>query len=64
MDNEFVNLYIETLLKEVTELTKSKILLQTHLDYVQKQNTVLGKQVQELEAKLSTKKPAKVKEDF
>lgn len=64
MDNEFVNLYIETLLKEVTELTKSKILVQTHLEYLQKQNSVLVKQVQELEAKLATKKPAKVKEDF
>jgi hypothetical protein len=64
MDNEFVNLYIETLLKEVTELTKSKILVQTHFDYVQKQNMVLGKQVQELEARLAIKKPAKVKEDF
>ncbi len=64
MDNEFVNLYIETLLKEVTELTKSKILVQTHLEYLQKQNSVLVKQVQELETKLATKKPAKVKEDF
>jgi hypothetical protein len=64
MDNEFVNLYIETLLKEVTELTKSKILLQTHLDYVQKQNAVFGKQIQDLEAKLASKKSVKVKDDF
>lgn len=64
MDNEFVNLYIETLLKEVTELTKSKILLQTHLDYVQKQNAVFGKQIQDLEAKLASKKSIKVKDDF
>jgi flagellar biosynthesis/type III secretory pathway chaperone len=62
MDNEFVNLYIENLVKEVQESVKQKMILQTHLDYLQKQNAVLNKTVEELEAK-ALKKTQKVSKE-
>jgi len=47
MENVLVNVYIERILKEVVELTKSKLLLETQLIYTEKLN-------EELEAKVRT----------
>jgi len=47
MENLLVNVYIERILKEVVELTKSKLLLETQLIYTEKLN-------EELEAKVRT----------
>ena len=55
MDNEFVNAYIERVINEVAELTKTRLLLETQLQMAQKVNTDLQKKIERLE-KPKTKK--------
>ena len=57
MDNDFVNAYIERVTNEVAELTKTRLLLETQLQMVQKVNTELQKKIEKLE------KPTKKKID-
>lgn len=57
MDSEFVNAYIERVTNEVAELTKTRLLLETQLQMVQKVNTELQKKIEKLE------KPTKKKID-
>lgn len=57
MDSEFVNAYIERVTNEVAELTKTRLLLETQLQMVQKVNTELQKKIEKLE------KPTKKKVD-
>lgn len=47
MNNEFVNVYIERLTQEVTDLNKSRLLLETQLKYSEKY-------IEELTEKLKT----------
>jgi len=69
MDSEFVNLYIEKLLSEVTESVKTRILLQTQLTYTERMNAELQQKNSELEEQISklevslNKRAAKIKED-
>jgi hypothetical protein len=58
MTPEFVNLYIEKILTEVTELTKTNLLLKTHLAHNDLVIAQLNKKLEEAE-KLSAKKAKK-----
>ena len=62
MDVEFVNAYIEKLLAEVTELTKTKILLQTQLAMNAKAVADLAVENEKLKSTLN-KKSSKIKEE-
>ena len=58
MSPEFVNLYIEKLISELTELTKINVLLRTHLAFSEQQVATLNKKLEEAE-RLSAKKAKK-----
>lgn len=58
MSPEFVNLYIEKLISELTELTKINVLLRTHLAFSEQQVALLNKKLEEAE-RLSAKKTKK-----
>lgn len=45
MNEVFVNKYIENLIKEITELNKTKLLLQTQLDIANKISSDLNDEV-------------------
>lgn len=64
-DEVFVNVYIEKILTEVSELTKSKLLLQAQLSFTEKVAAELGAKLQDLEKKLeeSEEKLKKKKKD-
>jgi hypothetical protein len=49
MQPDLMNLYIARLLKEIEELTKSRLLTETQLQYTQSLNAVLNEQIKELE---------------
>lgn len=49
---EFVNLYIERIVKEVEELTKARLLNEAKTAYLEKVNTLLLEKVEQLEAQL------------
>lgn len=49
MNSEIVNLYIERLLKEIEEQTKSRLLIETQLKYTEKVNTDLQNKINQLE---------------
>jgi hypothetical protein len=50
MNPEIVNMYIERLLKEVEELTKSRLLIETQLRYTEKMNSDLQTSYLELQS--------------
>jgi hypothetical protein len=63
MDVEFVNAYIERLVQEVGELTKSRLLNDARLKYMESVNAKLLQKVEDLEKqveKQSKKKPKEV----
>lgn len=62
MDVEFVNAYIETLVKEVGELTKTRLLNDARLKYIESVNTKLLQQVQDLEKQVEKQNKKKAKE--
>ena len=49
MNPEIVNIYIARLIKEIEELTKNRLLVETQLQYTEKLNVELQKRVQLLE---------------
>ena len=49
MNPEIVNMYIAKLIKEIEELTKNRLLVETQLQYTEKLNAELQKRVQLLE---------------
>ena len=49
LDTQLVNIYIEKLLNEVVEGTKSRILLETQLKYTEKLNAELQLQLNQLQ---------------
>lgn len=62
MQVEFVNAYIERLVKEVGELTKNRLLLETQLYIAEKSNLELTERVARLEEiieKQNTSEPVK-----
>jgi hypothetical protein len=52
MNPDLVNLYIERLLNEVGELTKTRLLLDTQLKFTEMLNVQLQTKINELEAQL------------
>lgn len=64
MDNEFVNTYIERIIKEVEELTKVKLLNEAKIKYIEDANGRLVARVEELEKQIekSSKRINKTKE--
>jgi len=63
MNPEIINLYIERLLKEVEELTKNRLLIETQLKYTEMINGNLQQKLKEVEAqfdKLNKKKSKEV----
>jgi hypothetical protein len=59
---ELINLYIENLMNEVTEGTKSRVLLQTQLKFTELMNTQLQSKITDLEGQLEKLNKKKVKE--
>jgi cell shape-determining protein MreC len=71
MDSEFVNVYIERLMQEITELTKTKMLTETQLKItlakyndLQGQFKILVDQNEKLEASLNKKASKQKDENF
>jgi hypothetical protein len=62
MDVEFVNAYIERLVQEVGELTKSKLLNDARLKYMESVNTKLLQKVEDLEKQVEKQSKKKTKE--
>jgi CII-binding regulator of phage lambda lysogenization HflD len=62
MGPEFVNLYIERLLNDVTEGVKSRILLETQLKYTELINSQLQTKINELESQVEKLNKKKSKE--
>lgn len=55
-DTEFFNLYVERVVTEVTELTKTKMILETRILYTERSLKVLQDRIVELEKELAEKK--------
>ena len=53
MGPEFFNIYVEKLILEITELTKTKVLMAAQLSYYEKINSDLAAKVEELEKALN-----------
>ena len=62
MEVEFVNMYIERLVKEVEELTKSRLLNEARLNYIESGNQKLIQKIEELEKLVEKQNKKKVKE--
>lgn len=62
MDVEFVNAYIERLVQEVVELTKTRLLNEARLKYIEFVNTKLLQQIQDLEKQIEKQNKKKSKE--
>lgn len=62
MNPELVNIYIERLIKEVTEGVKSRILLETQLKFTEMLNAELQNKLKEAEAQLEKLNKKKTKE--
>jgi prefoldin subunit 5 len=66
MEAELYNLYVEKLLNEVVELTKTKLILSAQLEFQQKNNNKLNERISELETALDKvkSKTKKTEGDF
>jgi len=62
MNPEIINLYIERLLKEVEELTKNRLLIETQLKYTELINGNLQQKLKEFELQLEKLNKKKSKE--
>jgi cell division protein FtsB len=62
MEVEFVNAYIERLIQEVQELTKTKLLNEAKLKYMESVNTKLVRKTEELEKQIDKQNKNKTKE--
>jgi hypothetical protein len=62
MEIEFVNAYIERLVQEVGELTKTRLLNEARLKYIESVNARLLQQVQDLEKQVEKQNKKKAKE--
>ena len=62
MDVEFVNAYIERLVQEVVELTKTRLLNEARLKYIESVNTKMLQQIQDLEKQIEKQNKKKAKE--
>ena len=62
MDVEFVNAYMERLVQEVGELTKTRLLNEARLKYMESVNAKLLQQIQDLEKQIEKQNKKKTKE--
>ncbi len=62
MNTDLVNIYIERLLNEVGELTKTRILLDTQLKYTEMLNANLSEQLKQLQSQIEKLNKKKSKE--
>lgn len=52
MNPEFVNMYIERLIKEVEDAARTRILIDTQLKYTESLNVELNKKIEQLESQI------------
>ena len=52
MSPEIINLYIERLLKEIEELTRNRLLIETQLKYTERLNSELQNKINQLESQI------------
>jgi len=52
MNPEIINMYIERLIKEIEELTKARLLIETQLQYTEKMNADLQTKLKQTEDQL------------
>jgi len=52
MNPEILNMYIDRLLQEISELTKNRLLIDTHLKFTEKMNVELQDRIKTLEVQL------------
>lgn len=62
MNPEIVNMYIDRLLNEVQELTKTRLLIETQLKYTEMINAKFQTQIKELEDQIEKQNKKKLKE--
>ena len=62
MEVEFVNAYIERMIQEIVELTKSRLLNDARLSYIESVNKKLILKIEELESQIDKQNKRKAKE--
>ena len=62
MNPEIVNMYIDRLLQEISELTRNRLLVETQLRYTERMNADLQAKLQESESRLEKLNKKKSKE--
>lgn len=60
MNPELINIYIERLIKEIQELTKNRLLIETQLKYTEALNANLNKKIEELSPQLEKQQDRKI----
>lgn len=59
---EFVNAYIERLIKEIEELTKNRLLIETRLTLTERANVELSQKIEDLELQIEKQNKKKSRE--
>ena len=62
MEIDFVNAYIERMIQEIVELTKSRLLNEARLSYIESVNKKLLLKIEELEKQIERQNKRKTKE--
>lgn len=62
MEVEFVNAYIERMIQEIVELTKSRLLNEARVSYIESVNKKLLSKIEELEKQIERQNKRKTKE--
>ena len=62
MEIDFVNAYIERMIQEIVELTKSRLLNEARLSYIESVNKKLLFKIEELESQIEKQNKRKAKE--
>jgi hypothetical protein len=62
MEVEFVNAYIERMIQEIVELTKSRLLNEARVSYIESVNKKLILKIEDLESQIEKQNKRKAKE--
>jgi hypothetical protein len=62
MEVEFVNAYIERMIQEIVELTKSRLLNEARVSYIESVNKKLMLKIEDLESQIDKQNKRKAKE--
>lgn len=62
MEVEFVNAYIERMIQEIVELTKTRLLNEARLSYIESVNKKLLLKIEDLESQIDKQNKRKAKE--